>query len=133
MRSTVALSLSFLALTTCAALVPRAGSTVRVQAVNQMSGANGDAYFPTDGTPVDFGVAYEQSDLFDPITKSVNVNAWLFVGEFGGVTCDTIKNGGNEAHLQDPSETFQLFSNKLVNWGPGRGFFVNCTLENSPF
>jgi hypothetical protein len=128
MHSTIALSLSFLALTISAAPAPRAApSTVQVQFANDMTGANGNAEIPLDGSSIVLGQAYANTDL--EIDGTLFVTSLEFTGNFANVACDVLKDGvTNVAHIADPQQDFQTFSQKPLNWQAG--FNINCTLSH---
>src|SRR3979411_2043037 len=110
MHSTIALSLSFLALTICAAPAPRAApSTVQVQFANDVTGANGNALIPLDGSAIVLGQAYANTDL--EVDGTLFVTSLQFTADFSNVACDVLKGGvTNVGHIADPHADFQTFS-----------------------
>jgi hypothetical protein len=130
MHSTVALSLSFLALAISAAPTPRAAqpSTVQVQFANDVTGANGNAEIPLDGSAIVLGQAYGNTDL--EVDGTLFVTSLQFTGNFANVACEVLKDGTTKvASIADPQADFQTFSQKPLNWQTG--FTINCTLPSS--
>ena len=132
MHSTIALSLSFLALTISAAPAPRAApSTVQVQFANDMTGANGNAEIPLDGSSIVLGQAYGNTDL--EVDGTLFVTSLMFTGDFANVACDVLKSGitgiTKVASIADPQADFQTFSELPLNWESG--VTINCTLPFS--
>lgn len=126
MQSTIALALSFLALTASAAPTPSySGSTVSVQFSNDVTGHNGDAAIPLDGSHVKLGSAYANTNLENDGT--LFVTSVLLVADFENVTCDSFKPDGtivSAAHLADPAKDFAKFGlNGPVDW---QEFTIAC-------
>lgn len=128
MQSTIALALSFLALTASAAPTPRSNvGSVTVQFFNDITGHNGDAPIPLDGTPVTLGQAYASSDL--EVAGTLFVTSLQFTADFTDVSCDVFAPGKGEgstpaAHIADPAEDFQRFKEVPVDW---QEFTIVCT------
>ena len=130
MHSALALSLSFLALTISAAPTPQAAqpSTVQVQFSNVVTGANGNAQIPLDGSAIVLGQAYADTDL--EVDGTLFVTSLQFTANFQNVACEVLKDGTTEvASIADPHTDFQTFSEKPLNWQAG--FTINCTSQGS--
>jgi hypothetical protein len=125
MLSTVPLSLSFLAFTVSAAPALRAvPSTVQVQFANDVTGANGNAEIPLDGSSINLGQAYGNTDLFKDGT--LFVTSLEFTGNFANVACEVLKGGVTKvASIADPQADFQTFSETPLDWETG--FTISCT------
>src|SRR5205807_985650 len=127
MLSTLALALPLLALTASAAPTRRTAS-VQVQFANDVTGANGNAYIPLDGSLVSLGQAYANTNL--EVDGTLNVTSLEFTANFQNVVCDVLKDGAiNVAHIADPEQDFETFSQKPLNWQTG--FTISCTLPYS--
>ncbi|KAK1255075.1 hypothetical protein MKX08_009070 [Trichoderma sp. CBMAI-0020] len=123
MRSALALSLSLLALVSAAPPSHNAGK-VTVQLSNDVSGANGDASIPLDGSPVDVGRAFGNSNLFKD--GKLLVTSIFFVANFQNVDCKVVRNRVQQvANIFNPSKDFERFAQKPVDWE--RGFTISCT------
>ena len=123
MHSAIPFSLSFLALTVSAAL-----GTVQVQFANDVTGANGNALIPLDGSSVSLGQAYANTNLFKDGT--LFVTSLEFTADFTNVACEVLKNGTTKvASIADPQQDFQTFSQKPLDWETG--FTISCTLPSS--
>ena len=128
MHSAIAFTLSFLALTISAAPARRAPGTVQVQFANNVSGANGNALIPLDGSSVSLGQAYGNTNLFKDGT--LFVTSLEFTADFTNVACEVLKDGTTKvASIADPQQDFQTFSQKPLNWETG--FTISCTLPSS--
>jgi hypothetical protein len=128
MHSAIAFSLSFLALTVSAAPARRAPGTVQVQFANDVTGANGNALIPLDGSSVSLGEAYANTNLFKDGT--LFVTSLEFTADFTNVVCEVLKDGTTKvASIADPRQDFQTFSQKPLDWETG--FTISCTLPSS--
>ena len=106
----------------------RAASTVQVQFANDVTGANGNAWIPLDGSPITLGEAYANTDL--EVHGTLFVTSLEFTANFQNVVCDVLKDEAIKvAHIADPEEDFETFSQKPLNWQTG--FTINCTLPYS--
>jgi hypothetical protein len=129
MHSTIALALSFLAVTISAAptlqsLPRQTPSTVQVQFSNVVTGANGNAYIPLDGSSVILGEAYADTNLEQDGT--LFVTSLEFTADFQNVACEVLKDEATVvASIADPAQDFQTFSEKPLNWQTG--FTISCT------
>jgi len=124
MHSAIAFTLSFLALSISAAPAPRAPGTVQVQFANNVSGANGNALIPLDGSSVVLGEAYANTNLSKDGT--LFVTSLQFTADFTNVACKVLKDKTTEvASIADPQQDFQTFSQKPLNWQTG--FTISCT------
>ncbi|KAG0646357.1 hypothetical protein D0Z07_8224 [Hyphodiscus hymeniophilus] len=129
MHSTIALAVSFLAATISAAptlqsLPRQAPSTVQVQFSNVVTGANGNALIPLDGSSVILGEAYANTNLEKDGT--LFVTSLEFTADFQNVACTVLKNEATVvASIADPAMDFQTFSEKPLNWQAG--FTISCT------
>ena len=105
----------------------RTASTVQVQFANDVTGANGNALIPLDGSAVALGEAYATTDL--EVDGTLFVTSLEFTADFQNVACDVLKGGAvNVAHIADPAKDFETFSQKPLNWQTG--FTINCTLAS---
>lgn len=122
MRSAIAF-LPLLALASAAPPSHNAGK-VTVQLSNDVSGANGDASIPLDGTPVDIGRAFGNSNLFKD--GKLLVTSIFFVANFQNVDCKVVRNRVQQvANIFDPSKDFERFAQQPVDWE--HGFTISCT------
>jgi hypothetical protein len=104
------------------------GSAVQVQFANDVTGANGNAWIPLDGSSVTLGEAYANTDL--EVDGTLFVTSLEFTADFQEVVCDVLKDEAiNVAHIADPAQDFETFSQKPLNWQTG--FTINCTLPYS--
>lgn len=132
MHSTIAIALSFLAATISAApslrsLPRQTPSTVEVQFSNIVTGANGNAYIPLDGSSVVLGEAYANTDLEQ--NGTLFVTSLEFTADFQNVACEVLKDEATVvASIADPGQDFQTFSAKPLNWQTG--FTISCTLTS---
>lgn len=128
MFSTLALALPLLALTASAAPTRRTTS-VQVQFANDVTGANGNAYIPLDGSLVSLGQAYANTDL--EVDGTLNVTSLEFTANFQNVACTVFKNGVTVvASIADPEKDFETFSEKPLNWQTG--FEISCAIASTP-
>ncbi|RFU74283.1 hypothetical protein TARUN_7910 [Trichoderma arundinaceum] len=124
MHSAIAFTLSVLAVAVSAAPAPRA-STVQVQFANDVTGANGNALIPLDGSLVSLGQAYANTNLEKDGT--LFVTSLQFTANFANVECEVLKDGVTVvASIADPHRDFQTFSQKPLDWQ--NGFAISCTL-----
>ncbi|EHK16742.1 uncharacterized protein TRIVIDRAFT_217058 [Trichoderma virens Gv29-8] len=127
MHSAIAYSLSLFALAVSAAPTDptaRAAGTVQVQFSNDVTGANGNARIPLDGSPVSLGQAYANTNLERDGT--LFVTSLLFTADFQNVACTVLRNGVTVvANINDPHQDFQRFAQKPVDWQ--NGFTISCT------
>jgi hypothetical protein len=124
MHSAIAFSLSLLALAVSAAPSRRAPATVQVQFANDVTGANGNALIPVDGSFVQLGEAYANTNLEQDGT--LFVTSLEFTADFSNVACEVLKDGVTKvASIADPEQDFQTFSQKPLNWQTG--FAISCT------
>lgn len=106
----------------------RTANTVQVQFANDVTGANGNALIPLDGTPIVLGQAYANTNL--EVAGTLFVTSLQFTANFQNVVCDVLKDGTtNVAHIADPGQDFDKFSQKPLNWQAG--FTISCTLPHS--
>ncbi|KUJ09643.1 uncharacterized protein LY89DRAFT_690098 [Mollisia scopiformis] len=126
MRSTIAIALSFLTAAVSAAPTVRSASTVEVQFSNVVTGANGNAWIPLDGSAVVLGEAYADTDL--EVNGTLFVTSLEFTADFQNVACTVLKTATNTvvASIADPAQDFQTFSEKPLNWQAG--FTISCTV-----
>lgn len=123
MRSAIAFTLSTLALAVSAAPARRTTGSVQVQFANDVTGANGNAFIPLDGSNVSLGVAYADTNLEKDGT--LFVTSLQFTGDFSDVACVVLKDLETVvASLADPERDFQTFSQKPLNWQTG--FTIAC-------
>lgn len=102
----------------------RAASSVQVQFSNVVTGANGNAWIPLDNSPVVLGQAYANTNL--EVAGTLFVTSLEFTANFQNVVCNVLKDGTtNVAHIADPAQDFQTFSEKPLNWQAG--FTISCT------
>jgi len=102
----------------------RAANAVQVQFANNVSGANGNAYIPLDGSAVTLGQAYANTNL--EVDGTLFVTSLQFTANFQNVVCNVLKDGTTVvAHIADPQQDFQTFSQKPLNWQTG--FTISCT------
>jgi hypothetical protein len=128
MFSTLALALPLLALTASAAPTARTAS-VEVQFANDVTGANGNAYIPLDGSLVSLGQAYANTNL--EVAGTLNVTSLQFTANFQNVACTVFKNGVTVvASIADPAKDFETFSEKPLNWQTG--FEISCAVASIP-
>ncbi|KAH8803464.1 hypothetical protein F5884DRAFT_508054 [Xylogone sp. PMI_703] len=129
MFSTItAIALPLLALTASAAPTRRAGS-VQVQFANDVTGANGNAYIPLDGSLVSLGEAYANTNL--EVDGTLFVTSLQFTANFQNVACVVLKNEETVvASITNPTQDFQKFSQKPLNWQSG--FDIACSLASAP-
>ncbi|KAL7784635.1 hypothetical protein V8C37DRAFT_420464 [Trichoderma ceciliae] len=129
MHSAIALSLSFLALAVSAAPARRDSSDfVQVQFSNIVTGANGNAPIPLDGTPISLGQAYADTDL--SVDGTLFVTSFEFTGNFQNVECNVkFREKKIVASISDPSQDFETFSETPVNWE--NGFTISCFVSSS--
>jgi hypothetical protein len=126
MFSTIALAL--LALTASAAPTRRTPS-VQVQFANDVTGANGNALIPLDGSLVSLGQAYANTDL--EVGGTLFVTSLEFTANFQNVECTVFKNGVTVvASIADPQQDFETFSQKPLNWQTG--FEISCAVASTP-
>jgi hypothetical protein len=103
----------------------RTVSTVQVQFANDVTGANGNALIPLDGTSISLGEAYANTNL--EVDGTLFVTSLEFTADFQNVVCDVLKDETTVvAHIADPEQDFQTFSQKPLNWQTG--FTISCTL-----
>ncbi|KAL5088771.1 hypothetical protein Trisim1_006186 [Trichoderma cf. simile WF8] len=123
MRSAIAFTLSALALAVSAAPAPRSGGTVQVQFANDVSGANGNAFIPLDGSEVSLGQAYANTNLAKDGT--LFVTSLQFTADFANVDCVVLKDFAKVvASIADPERDFQKFSQTPLDWETG--FTISC-------
>ena len=128
MHPTIALSLSVLARTISAAPACQAPGAVQVQFANDVTGANGNALIPLDGSSIGLGQAYANTDLFKDGT--LFVTSLEFTSDFTNVACEVLKDETTEvASIADPQADFQTFSETPLNWETG--FTISCNLASS--
>jgi carbonic anhydrase len=128
MLSTLAFGLPLLALTAFAAPTSRTAS-VQVQFANDVTGANGNAFIPLDGSLVSLGQAYSNTNL--EINGTLNVTSLAFTANFQNVACTVFKNGATVvASIADPKKDFETFSQKPLNWQTG--FDISCAVVSTP-
>ena len=128
MLSSLALALPLLALTASAAPARRTAS-VQVQFANDVTGANGNAYIPLDGSLVSLGQAYANTDL--EVGGTLFVTSLEFTANFQNVACTVFKNGVTVvASIADPEKDFETFSQKPLNWQTG--FEISCAVASTP-
>ncbi|KAJ2982209.1 hypothetical protein NQ176_g1544 [Zarea fungicola] len=103
--------------------VPSAG-TVQVQFANDVTGANGNARIPLDGTAVVLGDAYANTNLEKAGT--LFVTSLQFTADFSNVACEVVKTdvGKTVASIADFQKDFQRFSQKPLDWQSG--FTISC-------
>lgn len=102
---------------------PRDVPTVQVQFANEVTGANGNALIPLDGSAVALGAAYANTNL--EVAGTLFVTSLQFTANFQDVTCDVLKDGSAVvAHIEDPGQDFQKFSQKPLDWQTG--FTISC-------
>lgn len=105
----------------------RSSSSVQVLFANDVTGANGNAWIPLDGSAVVLGQAYGNTNL--EVDGTLFVTSLEFTSNFQNVVCDVLKGEAiNVAHIADPEQDFQTFSQKPLNWQAG--FTINCTLPS---
>lgn len=122
MRSAIALSLSLLALASAAPSSRDAGK-VTVQLSDDVSGANSDASIPLNGSPVDIGKAFGNSNLFK--NGKLLVTSIFFVANFQNVDCVVVRNRVQQvANIFNPSKDFERFAQQPVDWE--HGFTIAC-------
>lgn len=122
MRSAIAFTLSTLALAVSAAPARRTDS-VQVQFANDVTGANGNAFIPLDGSNVSLGQAYADTNLEKDGT--LFVTSLEFTADFSNVACVVLKDLETVvASIADPERDFQAFSQKPLNWQTG--FTIAC-------
>lgn len=109
--------------TTTATTVPSA-DTVQVQFANDVTGANGNARIPLDGTAVVLGDAYADTNLEKDGT--LFVTSLQFTADFSNVSCEVVKTdvGKTVASISNFQKDFQRFSQKPLNWQSG--FTISC-------
>ncbi|KAL6904861.1 hypothetical protein GGI43DRAFT_421226 [Trichoderma evansii] len=116
MRSAIAFTLSTLALAVSAA-------PTRLQFANDVTGANGNAFIPLDGSNVSLGEAYADTNLEQDGT--LFVTSLQFTADFQNVQCVVLKNFETVvASISDSSRDFQTFSQKPLDWQTG--FTIAC-------
>ncbi|EHK24615.1 uncharacterized protein TRIVIDRAFT_91616 [Trichoderma virens Gv29-8] len=126
MHSAIAFTLSALALAVSAAPAPRNVGTVQVQFANDVTGANGNALIPLDGTDISLGEAYGNTNLFKDGT--LFVTSLQFTADFTNVQCVVLKDLQTVvASLSDPSRDFQKFSQQPLDWETG--FTIACNVH----
>ncbi|KAL7909801.1 hypothetical protein GGI35DRAFT_451059 [Trichoderma velutinum] len=126
MHSAIAFTLSALALAVSAAPAPRSVGTVQVQFANDITGANGNAPIPLDGTNISLGEAYGNTNLFKDGT--LFVTSLQFTADFTNVQCVVLKDFQKVvASLSDPSQDFQRFSQQPLDWETG--FTIACNVH----
>ncbi|RFU75001.1 hypothetical protein TARUN_7232 [Trichoderma arundinaceum] len=124
MHSAIALTLSTLALAVSAAPARRSTGAVQVQFANDVTGANGNALIPLDGSNVSLGQAYANTNLSQDGT--LLVTSLQFTADFANVECIVLKDFTTVvASIADPERDFQTFSQKPLNWQTG--FTISCT------
>lgn len=126
MISAIALTLPLLAASVAAAPAPQAPATgsVQVQFSNNWSGANGNAWIPLDGSAVDLGQAYANTNLFKDGT--LFVTSLQFTANFQLVSCEVLKDGTKKvAEIHNPAQDFQTFSQQPLDWA--NGFAIHCS------
>ncbi|RFU24003.1 hypothetical protein B7463_g12332, partial [Scytalidium lignicola] len=102
----------------------RTASTVQVQFANDVTGANGNAWIPVDGSSIALGEAYANTNL--EVDGTLFVTSLQFTADFQNVVCDVLKDGTtNVAHIADSEKDFETFSQKPLNWQTG--FTISCT------
>ncbi|KAL6885417.1 hypothetical protein GGI43DRAFT_419196 [Trichoderma evansii] len=123
MRSAIAATLSTLALAVSAAPARRNVGSVQVQFANDVTGANGNAWIPLDGSNVSLGEAYGNTNLEKDGT--LFVTSLEFTADFQNVQCVVLKNFETVvASISDFSRDFQTFSQKPLDWQTG--FTIAC-------
>ncbi|KAK1242538.1 hypothetical protein MKX08_005350 [Trichoderma sp. CBMAI-0020] len=123
MLASAAFTLSTLALAVSAAPARRTTGTVQVQFANDVTGANGNALIPLDGSNVVLGEAYANTNLEKDGT--LFVTSLQFTADFSNVQCVVLKDLETVvASLADPERDFQTFSQKPLNWQAG--FTIAC-------
>ncbi|EHK16460.1 uncharacterized protein TRIVIDRAFT_65771 [Trichoderma virens Gv29-8] len=124
MHSAIAFTLSTLALAVSAAPARRTTGSVQVQFANDITGANGNALIPLDGSNISLGQAYADTNLSRDGT--LFVTSLQFTADFTNVQCIVLKDFTTEvASIADPARDFQRFSQKPLNWQTG--FTISCT------
>jgi hypothetical protein len=125
MQSIIAFALSALAITASAAPTTRSPGTVQVQFANDVTGANGNARIPLDGSDVVLGQAYGNTNL--EVDGTLFVTSLQFTADFQNVACIVLKDfSAVVASIADPHQDFQTFSQKPLNWQSG--FTIRCTV-----
>ncbi|TQW00781.1 hypothetical protein V2A60_001823 [Cordyceps javanica] len=123
MLSSIAIALPLLAASVSAAPAAQTTNSVRVQFSNDWSGANGNAWIPLNGSPVQLGQAYANTNLFKDGT--LLVTSLQFTSNFQHVSCEVLKDGTKKvAEIHNPSQDFQKFSSKPLDWA--KGFAISC-------
>lgn len=123
MRSAIAFTLSALALAVSAAPARRTTGTVQVQFANDVTGANGNAFIPLDGSNVSLGQAYANTNL--EVDGTLFVTSLEFTADFTNVACVVLKDFTTVvASIADPERDFQTFSQKPLDWQTG--FTIAC-------
>ena len=126
MFAKIALALPLLAASVSAAPTTQATATgsVQVQFSNNVSGANGNAWIPLDGSAFHIGQAYANTNLFKDGT--LFVTSLQFTSNFQLVACEVLKDGTKKvAEIHNPGQDFQTFSEKPLNWA--NGFTISCS------
>ncbi|KAM0263368.1 hypothetical protein ACHAQJ_001224 [Trichoderma viride] len=124
MHSAIAFTLSALALAVSAAPARRTTGTVQVQFANDVTGANGNAFIPLDGSNISLGQAYADTNLSQDGT--LFVTSLEFTADFTNVECTVLKDFTTVvASIADSEQDFQTFSQKPLNWQTG--FTISCT------
>lgn len=124
MLSTIAIALPLLAASVSAAPQSHATGSVQVQFANNWSGANGNAWIPLNGSPVQLGQAYANTNLFKDGT--LLVTSLEFTANFQLVSCEVLKDGTKKvAEIHNPGQDFQTFSQKPLDWA--KGFAISCS------
>lgn len=125
MRPFIGGLLPFLILTISAAPTCQAPGAVGVQFANGITGANGNALIPLDGSPVSLGQAYADTGLFN--NESLFVTSLEFTSNFANVACAVLKDEITQvASIADPQSDFQTFSETPLDWA--RGFTISCSI-----
>lgn len=129
MLSNLALALPLLALT-ASAVPTRRTASVQVQFANDVTGANGNARIPLDGSLVSLGEAYGNTNL--EVDGTLFVTSLEFTADFQNVACNVFKNGQTVvASIADPARDFQTFSQKPLNWQSG--FEISCSAASASY
>ncbi|KAM3510782.1 hypothetical protein MY11210_005563 [Beauveria gryllotalpidicola] len=124
MLSTIAITLPLLAAFVSAAPQTPATGSVQVQFANNWSGANGNAWIPLNGSPVQLGQAYANTNLFKDGT--LFVTSLQFTSNFQLVSCEVLKGGTKKvAEIHNPGQDYQTFSQKPLDWA--KGFAISCS------
>ncbi|KAL7952338.1 hypothetical protein V8C34DRAFT_299553 [Trichoderma compactum] len=128
MQSAIAFTISLLALVASAAPTTRTTGTVQVQFANDVTGANGNARIPLDGSNINLGEAYGNTNLEKDGT--LFVTSLQFTADFQNVQCVVLKDFQTRvAFIADPHQDFETFSQKPVDWQ--NNFTIACNVASS--